>query len=37
MRFGGGDDEDNAAEKTPSPILVPVDGSTSTDELEYDK
>ena len=37
VRFGGGDDDDDIPERTPSPIALPVDAATSTDELEYDK
>ena len=37
MHFGGGDDGDDIPERTTSPIVLPVDASTSTDELEYDK
>ena len=37
VRFGGGDDDDDIPERTPSPIVLPVDASTSTDQLEYDK
>ena len=38
VRFGGrDDDDDDIPERTPSPIVLPVDASTSTDELEYDK
>lgn len=37
MQFGGGDDDAAIPERSPSSILLPVDASTSTDELEYDK
>ena len=37
VQFGGGDDDAAIQERTPSPILLPVDAYTSTDELEYDK
>ena len=37
MQFGGRNDDAAIPERTPSPILLPVDAYTSTDELEYDK
>ena len=37
MQFGGGEDDVDIPERTPSPIVLPVDASTSTDEQEYDK
>ena len=37
MQFGGGDGDADIPERTPSPVVLPVDAATSTDEPEYDK
>ena len=37
VQFGGRDGDADIPERTPSPIVLPVDAATSTDELEYDK